>query len=106
MKFIEYIEERIKDEKEFDAVIGDVDMPATFCFSDDWKITDYCKQKYSDLLNSEIEIYNDPTGYCTDAVEVLYDNEEIGEQFCWAVAGYVSEGEWEKLFMEGEAIEE
>ena len=106
MKFIEYIEERIKDEKEFDAVIGDVDMPATFCFSSDWKITDYCKQKYADLLNSEIEVLKDPTGLYTECVEVLYDDEEIGEIFCYAVAGYISEGEWERLFIEGEAVEE
>ena len=46
MKFIDYINERIKDEEEFDAVIGGVDMPATFGFCDDWVITDYCKEKY------------------------------------------------------------
>ena len=106
MTFLKYIEEIIKDEGEFDAVIGDVDMPATFCFNSDWKITDYCKQKYGDLLNSEIIVHKDPTGYYTTSVEVLYDNEEIGEQFCWAVAGYISEGEWEMLFMEGNRIDE
>lgn len=105
MKFIEYIEARIADEAEFDAIIGDVDMPATFCFDSRWKITDYCKSKYADLLNSEIEEHIDPTGYCTPAVEVMYDNEKIGEQFCWAVAGYICEGEWERLFIEGSVDE-
>lgn len=105
MKFIEYINERIKDEEEFDAIIGDVEMPVTLGFNSDWKITDYCKQKYGDLLNSEINIYEDQTGNYTTGVEVLYDNDEIGEQFCYAVAGYVSEGEWNLLFKEGEADE-
>lgn len=104
MTFLEYIEERIKDEKEFDAVIGDVDMPATFCFNDDWTITDYCKEKFNDLLNSEIIEHKDPTGYCTTSVEVLYNNHDIGKQFCWAVAGYICEGEWNRLFMEGNEI--
>lgn len=100
MKFIEYIEEAIKNEGEFDAVIGDVDMPATFCFCDDWKITDYCKEKFGDLLNSEIVVHEDTTGRYTTSVEVLYDDEKVGEKFCWAVAGYIAEDEWNKLFIE------
>ena len=98
MKFIEYINERIKDGEEFDAIIGGVDMPATLGFCDDWTITDYCKEKYGELLESEIEIHKDPTGMYTDTVEVLYDNANIGEKFCWSVAGYIGETEWNKLF--------
>ena len=98
MKFIEYIEERIKDEEEFDAIISGVDMPATFGFCDDWVITDYCKEKYKDLLNSEIEIHSDPTGYCTDSIEVFYYDEAVGKEFCYAVAGYVGCNEWDRLF--------
>lgn len=106
MTFLEYIEkEGIENEKEFDAIIGDVDMPATLGFCSDWKITDYCKQRFGGLLNSEIIVHEDPTGYCTTSVEVMFDDSEIGEAFCWAVAGYISEGEWEKLFIEGEADE-
>ena len=97
MKFIDYINERIKDEKEFDAVIGDVDMPVTLGFCDDWVITDYCKEKYGELFKSEIIILQ--TDDYVDTIEVLYDNDEIGEQFCWAVAGYIGETEWDKLFM-------
>lgn len=101
MKFIEYIEERIKDEYEFDAVIGDVDMPATFGFLEDWCITDYCKEKFGDLLNSEIIIHKDPKGRYTETVEVLYDDYKVGEKFCWSVAGYIAEDEWYKLFTKG-----
>lgn len=98
MKFHEYIEERIKDEMEFDATIGGVDMPATLGFCDSWVLTDYCREKYNDLLNSEITVYSDPTGRYTDAVEVAYDDYKVGYEFCYAVAGYVSESEWDKLF--------
>lgn len=98
MKFIEYIEKAIKEDLEFDAVIGDVDMPATFGFCDDWVITDYCMEKYGDLLESEIEVQKDPTGYYTDVVIVDYDDYKKGERFAWAVTGYVSESEWDKLF--------
>ena len=106
MTFLEYIEKAIKENLEFDAIIGDVDVPATYCFNDDWKITDYCKQKYGELLNSEIKLHegNSVLGY-TDVVEVFYDDEEMGRQFTMAVAGYVSESEWNRLFIEGEAIE-
>lgn len=106
MRFLEYIEKAIKEDIEFDAVIGDVDMPATFCFCDSWVITDYCKQKYGDLLNSEIEVHEDPTGHHTTCVEVFYDDYKVGEEFSMALAGYISEGEWNMLFLEGEAVEE
>ena len=35
LRFIEYMKYCIVHDIEFDAVIGDVDMPATFCFCDD-----------------------------------------------------------------------
>ena len=73
-------------------------MPATFGFCDDWVITDYCKEKYEKLLESEIIVHEDPT--YIDVVEVLYDDYEIGEKFAYAVAGYIGETEWNKLFME------
>lgn len=98
MKFIDYINKAIEEDLEFDAVIGDVDMPATFCFCDDMVITDYCMNKYGDLLNSEIEVREDPTSRYTDVVIVDYDDDEKGEKFTWAVAGYVSKTEYEKLF--------
>lgn len=98
MKFIEYINERIKDGEEFDAIIGGIEMPATFGFCDDWVITDYCKEKYGELLESEI-IVHERIDYL-DIVEVLYDNYRVGEKFAYAVAGYIAEDEWDKLFME------
>jgi hypothetical protein len=96
MTFLEYINARIEDGEEFDAVIGDEDMPATFGFCDDNVITDYCKEKYGELLNSNIEIMKCP--HSIDTVIVDYNSSEVGQMFSWAVAGYVSESEWDKLF--------
>ena len=100
MKFIEYINERIKDGEEFDAIIGGVGMPATLGFCEDWIITDYCKEKFGELLNSEITIIPEDESY-PECVEVHYDDYKMGEKFCWAVAGYIEEIEWDKLFREG-----
>ena len=96
--FKEYIELCIAKDLEFDAIIGDVEMPATFCFCDNMKITDYCMEKYGDLLNSECEVTADPIGRQTEIVEVFYDDDEKGERFTWAVAGYIADSEYKKLF--------
>lgn len=98
VKFIDYLKFCIAHDLEFDAVIGDVDMPATFCFCDDMEFTDYCMEKYGDLLNSDCEVKYDTSGRYTDVVIVDYDDENKGEQFTWAVAGYISDTEYKKLF--------
>lgn len=98
LKFIDYLKFCIAHDLEFDAVIGDVDMPATFCFCDDMEFTDYCMEKYGDLLNSDCEVKYDTSGRDTDVVIVDYDDENKGEQFTWAVAGYISDTEYKKLF--------
>lgn len=96
--FKEYIEFCIAKDLEFDAVIGNVDMPCTFCFTDDMKITDYCMVQFGDLLSSECEVKVDPIGRYTDAVVVNFDDYKKGERFTWAVAGYIGESEYKKLF--------
>ena len=95
MKFIDYMKKCIKEDIEFDAIIGDVEMPYTFCFTSDMKFTKYCKEKYKELLESEIRIENNDY---FNVIEVLYDDEVVGERFAAALAGYVSEKEYEKLF--------
>ena len=97
-KFIDYMNYCIAHDIEFDAVIGDVIMPCTFCFCEGMRFTAYCMNKYGDLLNSECEVKYDTLGNTTDMVVVDYDDEKLGEMFTWAVAGYVSEDEYAKLF--------
>lgn len=96
MKFINYMKKCIKEDIEFDAIIGDVEMSYTFCFTDDIKFTKYCREKYKELLESEIRIIKN-NGYY-DVIEVLYDDEVVGERFAAALAGYVNEREYERLF--------
>ena len=96
--FKEYIEYCIAKDLEFDAVIGDVDVDCTFCFCPDMKITDYCMEEYGDLLNSPCEVLADKTGRYADVVVVEYDNYCKGRQFAWALAGYIKETEYKKLF--------
>lgn len=98
VKFVDYIKFCIAHDLEFNAVIGDVDMPATFSFYNYMEITDYCMEKYGDLLNSDCEVKYDPTGRYTDVVIVNYDDYRKGEEFTWVVAGYISESEYKKLF--------
>ena len=101
MTFLEYIIINKADEIEFDTVIGGVDMPATICLDDELVITDYCMEKYGNMLNSEIIVHKDCTGLYTDTIEVGYDDYKVGEEFCYAMAGYVSDNEWNKLFKGG-----
>ena len=98
LKFIDYMKFCIAHDLEFDANIGNRDMPCTFGFTDDTKFTKYCMKKYGDLLNSMCEVKYDPTGRHTDTVIVDYDDYEKGEQFTWALAGYIADSEWNKLF--------
>lgn len=92
MTFREYISNRIPTEGEFDTIIGDVDMPATVCLSADMKFpTQAMEDKYGKLLDASVNILNN------DVVEVLHDDEELGEQFCWDLAGYCGEDEYTAL---------
>jgi hypothetical protein len=91
MKFREYILAKFSKEDEFDAEIGGVDMPCTFCGGEDFVITPYMEEKYGDLLNAEIGETSE------DFCEVLYDNYKKGEEFSCSLAGYCSVEEYDKL---------
>lgn len=93
MTFLEFINEHlIKNQEEYDAIIGNVDMPATLGMCSTWVITDYCKEQYGDLLNSNCKIISG------SLVEVFFDNYKKGEKFCVSMAGYIGEKEFDKLF--------
>lgn len=97
MTFREYLTEN--KEAEFDMIIGDVEMPATVVWTEDMKITEYFEQKYSVMLDSKIEIRKDPKGNYTMSIELLDENmpPKKGEEFVWALAGYCSTEEYDKL---------
>lgn len=92
MTFREYITNRIPTDGEFDAIIGDADMLATVCLSDDMKFpTPAMEEKYGKLLDASINMLNN------DVVEVLHDGYKLGEQFCWDMVGSCSCEEYAAL---------
>lgn len=93
MTFLEFIvNQAIPNELEFDCVIGDVDMPCTLCWSKTDKIGFALLAEYGELLDSEINFLDD------GVIEVLYDDYEVGEAFCWAQAGYIPESTYRAFF--------
>ena len=98
LTFADYIREKIKTGDEFDSIIGDVDMPATSSFLPRTELTDYCFEKYGELLNSPCKVIKEGTETETEVVEVFCDDYKMGESFIYACAGYVSVSEDEKLF--------
>lgn len=97
MTFREYLQENT--EAEFDMIIGDVEMPATVVWDEDMKITEYFEEKYSQMLDSTIEIHKDPKNTYTMSIELLDESipPKKGEEFVWALAGYCSTEEYAKL---------
>ncbi|WP_409969639.1 hypothetical protein RFF05_06935 [Bengtsoniella intestinalis] len=92
MTFQAYILEKMAVDGEFDCIIGDVDMPATVCVGDDMPFpTDRMREKYGALLDAKVNVLSDST------VEVLFDDDRLGERFCLDMAGYCSQDEYTQL---------
>lgn len=105
MTFEEYLIEMGKRDSKFEAVIDNSDMPETFCPGDNYYFSDYCHQKYGDLLSANVKIINAETDITNEVIEVEYDNYRKACNFCMAMAGYGSELETELLFPEKETEE-
>lgn len=75
-----------------DLIIGDCDMPASFVWYEGCNITAYGIEKFEELMESEFtELEN-------GNIEIHCDDERLGEQFCIAAAGYISENEYNRIF--------
>lgn len=98
--FREIINYYAAHDMEFDAIIGDVECEATFSFCGVPYFSQYCEEKYGDLLNANAIVKYDNTGRYTDVVVVDYEDDRKGNRFAMAWAGYVSETEYNKLFEE------
>lgn len=81
-----------------DLIIGGTDMPASFVWYEDCKITDYGIEKYKAIMEA------DYTRLQNGNIEIHCDNYELGESFCLAAAGYIGEAEFDKIFGEEEVI--
>lgn len=85
---------RSGEEIDCDLVIGGVDMPASFVWNEDSKITDYGVEKYKAIM--EATYTKLPNGN----IEIHCDDDELGESFCWAAAGYIGTSEYTRIFGE------
>lgn len=78
-------------------MIGDVDMPASFVWTTDSRISEYGIEKCRPLMDAPIRRLPD------GSIELLCDDWQLGEEFCLAAAGYIRETEYQRIFeMEGE----
>jgi hypothetical protein len=89
-KFLDLL--RSGEEIDCDLIIGGVDMPASFVWNEDSKITDYGIEKYKAIM--EAEYTRLPNGN----IEIHCDDDELGERFCWAAAGYIGVSEYTRIF--------
>lgn len=82
-------------EMDLELIIGDVDMPASFVWDDRSIITEYGVEKFKPIMDAKYKELSDGT------IEIFCDDDELGEQFCLAAAGYVGNAEFKKLFGPG-----
>ncbi|MCQ4924872.1 hypothetical protein NE686_17350 [Tissierella carlieri] len=91
MTFLDLLKSNL--ELDCDLIIGDVDMPASFVWTEEDKITDYGIQKYEEIMKSKYTILSNSN------IEIHCENHILGADFCYAAAGYISSTEYEKIFV-------
>ena len=75
-----------------DLIIGGVDMPASFVWDSAISMTEYGKEKFRPIMDAKFTVL--PNGN----IEIHCDDDELGELFVWAAAGYISDREYRKIF--------
>ena len=90
MKFIDYL--NAVNEIDCDLIIGDVDMPYSFVWDKNCGFTEYGKNEFKEILDSEITIYKNGN------IEIHYNDYEKGEYFTAACAGFIGVSEYDRLF--------
>jgi hypothetical protein len=73
-------------------------MPATFVWDSDNRITDYGIEKFRPIMEAGYTILENGN------IEVFCDDYKLGEEFCFAAAGHISDSEYTKIF--GETVDE
>lgn len=91
-KFLDLL--RSGKEIDCDLIIGNADMPASFVWDEDCKITEYGIEKFKEIMDA------DYTELPNGNIEIHCDNDALGEIFCLAAAGYIGETEFSKMFEE------
>lgn len=85
---------RSGEEIDCDLIIGDSDMPASFVWDSECKITDYGVERFKPIMISPYEKL--PNGN----IEIYCDSYKLGEVFTLAAAGYIGQSEYNKIFGE------
>ena len=88
--FLELLESG--QELDCDLVIGDADMPASFVWNADSRISRYGIEKYRPLMDAPVRRLHNGN------IELLCDDWQMGESFCMAAAGYIGEAEYQRIF--------
>lgn len=89
-KFLDLL--RSGEEMDCELIIGGADMPASFVWGADCKITDYGIEKYKAIMEAEFSKL--PNGN----IVIHCDDDKLGENFCLAAAGYIGSSEYDRIF--------
>ena len=79
---------------EADLNIGGCDMPATFCWDEHCRITDYGITQFRPILEAAY------TRLSNGNIEIHCDDDQLGEHFTLAAAGFIGEQEYARLFQQ------
>lgn len=77
-----------------DLIIGGMGMPASLVWDEGSSITEYGIAKYRPVLEAEYKVLENGN------IEIFCDDYKLGQEFCYAAAGYISITEYEKIFGE------
>lgn len=90
MRFIDLLESG--ESINCDLIIGGCDMPASFVWDNECKITEYGIKKFAILMVSKF------TRLKNGNIEIHCDDELLGEKFCLAASGRIYYKEYDRLF--------
>jgi hypothetical protein len=79
-------------EMDCELIIGNCEMPASFMWDKNIKITAYGIEKYKPIMNAEYELLENGN------IEIFCDNYKLGYDFCYAAAGAINVVEYNKIF--------
>ena len=77
---------------ECELIIGNADMPATFVWDEDSRITDYGAEYYAAIMEAPYKLLDNGN------IEIFCDDYELGEHFTLAAAGEIGCSEYDELF--------
>lgn len=101
MNFEEFLENDV--EFDGDIITDNYEPEASFVwYSDSIEMTNACKNQFANILALPVELRDDELLYLDTSASDVADEEleEMLNEFVCAVAGFVSESEYERLFLE------